>query len=142
MSQTVAIPDKLIKQLEEFRFKRNNRKAALVVKILRKELEMVCEKEYDDSFFSQNSLEDLAEELPENAPRYIILSYVMKHEDGRVNFPLVLINWSPTGSPINLLTLHASALHNFQEIANVAKVIEIRDGAEGLTDDAIQSMFK
>lgn len=53
-------------------------------------------------------------ELPENSPRYVVLSYELNHDDGRKSFPLVLLNWSPTTSETGMLTLHASALLNFQ----------------------------
>ena len=53
-------------------------------------------------------------ELPENAPRYVVLSYELNHSDGRKSFPLVLINWAPISSEMGLLTLHASALLDFQ----------------------------
>lgn len=83
--------------------------------------------------FDDISIEDLAEELPENSPRYVVLSYELKHSDGRRSFPLVLINWAPTSSEIGMMTLHASALFDFQAAADVSKVIEVRDGAESLT---------
>lgn len=53
-------------------------------------------------------------ELPENSPRYVVLSYELHHDDGRKSFPLVLLNWSPTTSETGMMTLHASALLNFQ----------------------------
>lgn len=53
-------------------------------------------------------------ELPENSPRYVVLSYELEHKDGRKSFPLVLLNWAPSSSEIGMLTLHASALLNFQ----------------------------
>lgn len=53
-------------------------------------------------------------ELPENAPRYVVLSYELNHSDGRKSFPLVLVNWAPVSSEMSLLTLHASALLDFQ----------------------------
>jgi hypothetical protein len=53
-------------------------------------------------------------ELPENSPRYVLLSYELKHQDGRKSYPLVLVNWAPMSSEIGVLTLHASALLNFQ----------------------------
>lgn len=53
-------------------------------------------------------------ELPENAPRYVVLSYELNHSDGRKSFPLVLVNWAPTTSEMSLLTLHASAFLDFQ----------------------------
>jgi len=52
---------------------------------------------------------------------------------------LVLINWIPSGGETGLLTLHASAQILFQNTADVSKVIEIRDGAEGLTKEAIDA---
>jgi len=47
-------------------------------------------------------LEELAEELPENIPRYIILSYELKHDDGRVSFPLVFLFYCPVGANTQL----------------------------------------
>lgn len=32
-------------------------------------------------------------ELPESAPRYVVMSYELAHDDGRKSFPLVLVNW-------------------------------------------------
>jgi len=52
-------------------------------------------------------------ELPESSPRYVVLSYNLVHKDGRTSSPLVLINWVPT-CETSLLTLHASALLDFQ----------------------------
>jgi len=89
--------------------------------------------------FDSISLEELAEELPENSPRYVVLSYELDHKDGRTSFPLVLINWAPTSSETGLLTLHASAFIDFQNTADISKVIEMRDGADSLTKQAIDS---
>ena len=58
-------------------------------------------------------------ELPENTPRYVVLSYELKHKDGRTSFPLVLINWVPVTSETGMLTLHASALLNFQTTVRI-----------------------
>lgn len=35
------------------------------------------------------------------------------------------------------MTLHASSLSYFQQTAEIAKVLEVRDGAEGLTTKAV-----
>ena len=90
-----------------------------------------------------------------------MLSYERTHDDGRKSFPLVLVNWAPSSSEMSLLTLHASALNNFQNTvrrkhsrfdyemltihvcmqADVGKVLEVRDGAEGLTTDAMNAML-
>ncbi|KAG8709142.1 hypothetical protein FRC09_000843 [Ceratobasidium sp. 395] len=84
--------------------------------------------------FDNISMEDLAEELPDASPRYVVLSYERKHDDGRTSFPLIMLNWTPAGSETGLMTLHASALIAFQNA-----VIEIRDGPDGLTKNAIDS---
>ncbi|KAA1471208.1 glia maturation factor beta [Dentipellis sp. KUC8613] len=135
MSHTVDIPQDIKDSLRKFRFARRSAgHAALVVKINKKLLIMEEDEQYDNI-----SPEDLAEELPENSPRYIVLSYELKHPDGRKSFPLVLINWAPTSCEIGMLTLHASAFLDFQTTADVGKVIEVRDGAEGLTTEIINA---
>jgi hypothetical protein len=142
-----------------------------VIKINKARLVMEVEEQYDNI-----SIEELAEgkftpdtyadqepndsytELPENSPRYVVLSHELKHKDGRISYPLVLINWAPSTSETGMLTLHASALLNFQitvsrnvffwgrnmgntaaSQADVGKVVEIRDGPEALTNEEIAS---
>ncbi|KAI0345317.1 maturation factor [Trametopsis cervina] len=135
MSHTVDIPQELKAALRKFRFARRNAgHAAIVVKINKQKLIMEEVEQFDDI-----SIEDLAEELPENAPRYVVLSYELNHSDGRKSFPLVLVNWAPSSSEISLLTLHASGLLDFQTTADVGKVIEVREGAEGLTTDVVNA---
>ncbi|EPQ58297.1 glia maturation factor beta [Gloeophyllum trabeum ATCC 11539] len=138
MSHTVDIPQALKDSLRNFRFARRNAgHAAMVVRVNKQKLVMEEVDTFDDI-----SPEDLADELPENSPRYVLLSYELAHPDGRKSFPLVLINWAPTSSEIGLLTLHASAFLDFQNTADVSKVIEVRDGAEGLTKQVIDSKLK
>ncbi|KAL1944683.1 hypothetical protein VTO73DRAFT_3113 [Trametes versicolor] len=133
MSSTVDIPQELKAALRKFRFARRNAgHAALVVKINKQKLLMEEVEQFDDI-----SIEDLAEELPENSPRYVLLSYELNHADGRKSFPLVLVNWAPTSSEMSLLTLHASAFIEFQNTADVSKVIEVREGAESFTKEMI-----
>lgn len=88
--------------------------------------------------FDDISIDDLAQELPEASPRYVLLSFTLLHKDGRVSSPLVLINWAPS-CETSLLTLHASALLDFQNTVEVGKVLEVRDGAEGLTESVVQA---
>ncbi|KAH9843212.1 maturation factor [Rhodofomes roseus] len=134
-SHTVDIPQELKASLRKFRFARRNAgSAALVVKINKQKLIMEEVEQFDEI-----SIDDLAEELPENAPRYVLLSHELNHDDGRKSFPLVLINWAPRSSEMSLLTLHASAFIDFQNTADVSKVIEVRDGAEGLTQESVDA---
>ncbi|KAI9509350.1 hypothetical protein F5148DRAFT_1275283 [Russula earlei] len=133
MSHTVDIPQELKDSVRKFRFTRHKGNAALVVKINKQKLIMEEADRFDNI-----SLEDLAEELPEASPRYVVLSYNLVHEDGRASSPLVLINWAPA-CETSLLTLHASALQDFQNAVDVAKALEVRDGAEGLTKRALEA---
>jgi len=132
---TVDIPQSVKDRLRKFRFTRRNQgSAALVVKCNKQKLVLEVVEE-----FSEISLEELVEELPENSPRYVVLSYELVHSDGRKSFPLVLINWIPSSSEISLKTLHASALIDFQTTADVSRVVEVREGSEGLTKEIIDA---
>ncbi|KAJ3995643.1 hypothetical protein F5050DRAFT_1765718 [Lentinula boryana] len=135
MSHTVDIPQPIKDSLRKFRFaRRNDGSAAIVIKINKQKLIMEEVEQFDNI-----SIEELAEELPENSPRYVVLSHALVHPDGRTSFPLALINWAPTTSEIGLLTLHASALLDFQTTADVSKIIEIREGPESLTTDVVNT---
>ncbi|KAJ7063504.1 hypothetical protein C8F01DRAFT_80108 [Mycena amicta] len=135
MSHTVDIPKEIKDSLRKFRFARRSQgSAALVIKINKAQLIMEEVEQFDNI-----SIEELAEELPENSPRYVVLSYQLDHPDGRTSFPLVLIDWAPTSSEMGMLLLHGSALMDFQSAADVSKVIEMREGPEGLTKEAIDT---
>jgi len=129
---TVDIPQSIKDDLRKFRFSKRSMQgnAALVIKI--NKLKLIMEKVEQ---FDEISIDELVEgntacyltgypinidltELPENAPRYVVLSHELHHSDGRKSYPLVLINWAPTSSETSLLTLHASALFDFQKIVS------------------------
>ncbi|CEH12383.1 Glia maturation factor beta [Ceraceosorus bombacis] len=121
---TVDIPVTLLDKLKAFRMgKRNAGAAALVVKIDKKKLQMEMEEEFDDI-----GIEELQEELPENSPRFIVLSYELKHRDGRTSYPLIILYWAPPTSSTELSTLYASAISLFSVKADIAKVVELREG--------------
>jgi hypothetical protein len=168
----VDIDEDVTKALRKFRFQRRSQgHAAIVIKINKVTLKMVVDDEYDDI-----SIEDLVEgtydhpeimlhnnqhspELPRNSPRYVVLSYELKHRDGRISFPLVLVNWAPSSSETTMMTLHASALLDFQRVVSMTsssslnftlhctaltilqaeanKTIEVRDTDEGLTKQLV-----
>lgn len=68
------------------------------------------------------SIEDLVEELPDNSPRYIVLSYPLE-KDGRKTSPLVLIYWLPPTSQQSLRMLYAAAVELIREKAGVSKYV-------------------
>ncbi|KAK6458272.1 uncharacterized protein RJT20DRAFT_126253 [Scheffersomyces xylosifermentans] len=73
------------------------------------------------------SVEDLIEELPDNSPRYIVLSYPYKLPDGRLKTPLVLLYWIPPTSSQGSRMLYAAAVEEFREKAGVSKLIKVED---------------
>jgi len=138
MSSTVDIPQELKDSLRKFRFaKRSKGNCAMVVKVNKQKLILEEVEQFDGI-----SLEDLAEELPSQSPRFVVLSYELTHSDGRISYPLVIINWAPSGSETGMLTLHASATILFQNTADVQRVVEIREGAEGLTKEVLDAKLR
>ena len=90
-SSTVDIEPSLQSELRSFRLSKSTSKnAALVVKINKPKL--LLEKE---ELIDPITPEELAEELPEHSPRFVLVSYEMKHADGRISYPLVLVYWAP-----------------------------------------------
>ncbi|KAG2203460.1 hypothetical protein INT47_008187 [Mucor saturninus] len=129
-TSTCEIDAELVQKIKDFRFaKYSSGNAAFVLQIDRKTLKIVEDEVYDDI-----SLEDLVEELPENTPRFIILSYELKHDDGRVNFPLIFIYWSPSTAKAEVNMLYASAKTYLQEKISVMRDFDIRD-PESFTDE-------
>ncbi|KAG9013003.1 hypothetical protein FRB94_004396 [Tulasnella sp. JGI-2019a] len=137
MSHTVDILPELESSLRKFRFAKRQGNSVLIAKVNKQKL-IVEEVEQ----LTNVDVDELGEELPESSPRFVVLSYETVHKDGRRSFPLVLINWVPRGSETGMMTLHASIFIPFSEIADANKVIEIRDGSEGLSkaiiDEAVE----
>ncbi|KAF9185682.1 hypothetical protein BGZ51_002513 [Haplosporangium sp. Z 767] len=134
MSATCDVDPNLIEKIKAFRFaKRSQGNAALICKIDKNKL-LIEEDADEDSL----SMEDLAELLPENTPRYIVLSFELKHDDGRLSFPLVFIYYSPKGVRPELNMLYASAKTHFQEKVDLGKVFDLQD-AENLTEEWMRS---
>ncbi|CAO3625327.1 unnamed protein product [Cunninghamella blakesleeana] len=134
---TCDIDPALVEKIKQFKFQKfSSGNAAFVLKIDKKKL--VIE---EDEVYENISLEDLVEELPENTPRYIILSYELKHSDGRTNFPLVFLYWIPSTSKTELSMLYTSGKTYLQEKIDVMRDYEIRE-PENLTDEYLKSVLK
>ncbi|CEP15120.1 hypothetical protein [Parasitella parasitica] len=132
-TSTCEIDDALVQKIKDFRFaKYESGNAAFVLQIDRKTLKIVEDKVHDDI-----SLEDLIEELPENTPRFIILSYELKHDDGRTNYPLLFIYWSPSTAKAEMNMLYTSAKTYLQEKIEVNRGFDIHD-PESLTDNNLR----
>jgi hypothetical protein len=73
------------------------------------------------------SLEDVAEELPEHAPRYVLLSYPVTLKDGRMAAPYVMLNYMPVTVNAELRMLYAGAKELVRNTAEAGKIIEVSD---------------
>ncbi|CDH55718.1 predicted protein [Lichtheimia corymbifera JMRC:FSU:9682] len=134
---TCDIDPALVEKIKQFRFaKYSSGNAAFVLQIDRKQLQIVEDEVYDNI-----SIEDLVEELPENSPRFIILSYELQHTDGRKNFPLVFIYWSPSTAKTEISMLYASAKTFLQDTIDIHRGIDIRE-PETLTAEYLDSQLK
>ncbi|KAF9101177.1 hypothetical protein BGX27_011587 [Mortierella sp. AM989] len=136
MASTCDIDPSLIAEIEAFRFaKRSEGNAAIICKIDKNKLLIEA-----DEVLESSSIEDLAEMLPENSPRYIVLSIELKHSDGRLSFPLVFIYYSPPGVKPELNMLYASAKTYFQNKVGLGKVFDVQN-AGTLTKEWMSSML-
>ncbi|GES85718.1 histone H4-like [Rhizophagus clarus] len=134
MTSTCEVDSQVLEKLRKFRFSKSSKgNAAFVLKIDREKLLVVEDEQYDNI-----SLEELIEELPENSPRYIVLSYELLHDDGRKSYPLILIYYSPVTTNPETNMLYASAKTYFQQKADLNKVFDIRE-TETLTDEWLKS---
>lgn len=69
------------------------------------------------------SFDDLIDELPDNSPRYVVLSYPMKTPDGRLKNPLVLLYWRPPTCGQEAKMLYAGAVELVREKAGVSQYV-------------------
>ncbi|CAI7574955.1 unnamed protein product [Penicillium viridicatum] len=77
----------------------------------------------DDKVYS--NMEDLADDLPESSPRFILLSHPMTTKDGRPSVPYVLLYWLPENcNPMQRMS-YANAVELMRTSAQVNRVIEV-----------------
>ncbi|KAL9954112.1 hypothetical protein ACROYT_G041608 [Oculina patagonica] len=90
---------------------------------------------------SDISIDDLREELPAHQPRFVLFSYVLKHDDGRVSYPLCFIFISPQGcKPEQQMMYSGSKLNLVQEL-DATKVFELRS-VEEMTEEWLIEKLK
>ncbi|KAB2579510.1 putative gmf family protein [Lasiodiplodia theobromae] len=98
---------------------------AVIYQIDKKTLEI---HQSDDEVYK--NLQDIADELPDNTPRFVLLSYPMTLASGRLSVPYVMIYHLPTTCNAELKMLYASAKELMRNTAEVNRIIEISDAEE------------
>ncbi|KAH0615134.1 uncharacterized protein H6S33_000770 [Morchella sextelata] len=109
--------------LRKFRLQTSRHKdpQAIIYKIDRKSLEILP----DDDGEIYTTLETLAEELPDNTPRFVLLSYPLDLKSGRRAAPYVLLYYMPPTANNELRMLYAGAKELMRNTAEVGRVVEV-----------------
>jgi hypothetical protein len=76
------------------------------------------------------SLQDISDDLPENQPRFILLSYPMTLSSGRMSVPYVMLNYLPANTKQETRMLYAGAKELMRNTAEVNRIIEISEAEE------------
>lgn len=127
----------LVEEIRKFRFSREVQNRALIMKVDR-ETQMVV---LDELLEGDLTVDDLRESLPESQPRFLIYSYKMEHDDGRVSYPLCFIFSTPSGCKMEMRMMYAGSQLNLVKQAQLQHVFEIRD-LEDLTEDWLQDKLR
>lgn len=71
------------------------------------------------------SLDEIADDLPDHSPRFVLLSYPLTLPSGRLSVPYVLLYYLPITCNSELRMLYAGAKELMRNTAEVGKVIDI-----------------
>ncbi|KAI0538003.1 GMF family protein [Xylaria digitata] len=82
----------------------------------------------DDDKVVYKSLDEVADDLPDNSPRYILLSYPLTLPSGRLSVPYVLIYYLPTTCNAESRMMYAGAKELMRNTSEVGKVVDIESG--------------
>ncbi|OXU30102.1 hypothetical protein TSAR_004191 [Trichomalopsis sarcophagae] len=123
------IKDDVKDALKEFRFRKNPKNAALLLKVDR-EKQKICV----DELIENVQIEELQDIIPEHEPRYIVYTYKMEHSDGRISYPMCFIFYTPSNIQMELQVLYAGMKLVLQREAGLTRVYEVRE-LEELTED-------
>ncbi|KAF2432575.1 glia maturation factor beta [Tothia fuscella] len=117
-------------QLRKFRLGTSRAKdpQAVIYQIDKKTLEI---SQADDEVYT--NMQELGDELPDHAPRFVLLSYPLTLASGRQSVPYVMLYYLPVTANGEMRMLYAGAKELMRNTAEVGKIIEI-DTAEDLEE--------
>ncbi|OAX80449.1 hypothetical protein ACJ72_05221 [Emergomyces africanus] len=88
----------------------------------------------DDEVY--NKMEDVADELPDSSPRFILLSYPLTLSSGRLSVPYVLLYYLPENCNPSLRMMYAGAVELMRNTAEVNRVIEVDSESDVINIEA------
>ncbi|KAF1350517.1 glia maturation factor beta, partial [Lizonia empirigonia] len=129
-SRLYTFSDETKTKLRKFRLGTSRAKdpQAVIYEIDKKTLEV---RPVDDKIYSD--VASVADELPDHAPRFVLLSYPLTLDSGRMSVPYVMLYYLPITCNSEVKMLYAGAKELMRNTAEVNKIIEI-DSAEDLED--------
>ena len=130
------IQEGLLQKIDEYRFAQSKELSAMILKIDKENLLIELEDHLTETTF-----EEIADELPEMSPRYIILNYEHKKPDGRVSYPFIFVYYSPAGTKMDLHMLYASCKMDISTKAKITKQFELTD-AEDFTSEWLEKQLE
>lgn len=80
-------------------------------------------------------MQDLSDDLPDNQPRFILLSYPLTMSSGRMSVPYVLVAYMPSTTSSEQRMLYAGAKELMRKEAETGRVIDIEDAEDIETID-------
>ncbi|KAK0701660.1 hypothetical protein B0T26DRAFT_744715 [Lasiosphaeria miniovina] len=87
----------------------------------------------DEDEVLYKTLEDIADDLPENSPRFVLLSYPMITSDGRQKVPYVMFFYMPQNCNAAQRMLYAGAKELMRNTSEVTKIVDL-ESAEDLEE--------
>ncbi|GMM54004.1 Aim7 protein [Maudiozyma humilis] len=107
----------------------------LSIKIDPKTYEIIVPEDEQEELDDMTELSELAEIMPDNSPRFLLLAYPMTNKDGIKQTPLVLLYWKPsTVVSQEWKMMYAGALEMVRNECGTYKLVEVSSGLEDDSD--------
>ncbi|KAK4130551.1 glia maturation factor beta [Trichocladium antarcticum] len=84
----------------------------------------------DEEATVYQSLDELAEDLPDHSPRFVLLSYPLTLPSGRLSVPYVMLYYLPTTCNAEMRMLYASAKELMRNTSEVTRIIDLESAEE------------
>eukprot|EP00002_Diphylleia_rotans_P033429 TRINITY_DN7109_c0_g1_i1.p1 TRINITY_DN7109_c0_g1~~TRINITY_DN7109_c0_g1_i1.p1 ORF type:complete len:140 (-),score=34.16 TRINITY_DN7109_c0_g1_i1:460-879(-) len=135
MASTCALDPALDPIWNKFRLS-NSPLACMILKCDKETFSVVLDEKLDSTTF-----EDITDRLPESAPRYLLISYKLTHDDGRVSYPLIMIYYNPENVNSAVRMMYASSKTQIVNKYNLMKSFDLVD-SEDLTEEWLVHQLK
>ncbi|KAL2266908.1 hypothetical protein VTJ83DRAFT_4185 [Remersonia thermophila] len=76
------------------------------------------------------SLDELADDLPDHSPRFVLLSYPLTLPSGRLSVPYVMLYYLPTTCNSEMRMLYAGAKELMRNTSEVTRIIDLESAEE------------